>query len=134
MCLSESLDGAEFVVGAEKLSEDCFQLSVEVATLYYKGVSTRASGQRSGIGCVIRGDDDDQRSIRKLFYVSCGFDAIQARHVNIHQNQFRLDGQSVPDCLAAIGRGGGKYKDAFRREDLRKGFQHERRIVGNKRP
>ena len=40
---------------AEKLSEARFQLSVDVATLCYKGVSTRTFGQRSGIGCVIRG-------------------------------------------------------------------------------
>ena len=45
-----SLDGAQFVVCAEKLSEDRFQLNVKVAAHCYKGVSTRTFGQRSGAG------------------------------------------------------------------------------------
>ena len=97
---------------------------MQVSSLLYKPVRTRSLGQRLRARRVVRGNEDDYWGILGLLYVSNGLQAIKVRHAIIHQHQFRLHGEGLPDCLAAVGRRADERKVALERQDLSEGLQH----------
>jgi hypothetical protein len=97
----------------------------EVPSLAHEPVGPRSFDHCFRNGTVVRSDDNDEGWVLILFEVLRGLHAVEARQVDIHQDQVGGRGQHLPQRLPSIGCAANQIEAAGFFQDLSEALQHE---------